>query len=118
MRLSPLDIKKQEFSRTIRRGYDPDEVHAFIDMLAGQWEDLLAEHEHLRVVGLMTLASPAADPEDVRPQFRRLRTLFETSSSLAPMSSLSMGMSGDFDVAIEEGATHVRLGTILFGRRP
>ncbi len=43
MRLSPLDIKKQEFSRTIRRGYDPDEVHAFIDMLASQWEDLLAE---------------------------------------------------------------------------
>ena len=43
MRLSPLDIKKQEFSRTIRRGYDPDEVQAFLDMLAGQWEDLLAE---------------------------------------------------------------------------
>ena len=80
----------------------------------------LAEHEHLRVVGLMTLAAPAADPEEVRPQFRRLRTLFETGSHgrFEPMTSLSMGMSGDFEVAIEEGATHIRLGTILFGRRP
>lgn len=43
MRISPLDIKKQEFSRTIRRGYDPEEVQAFLDMLASQWEDLLAD---------------------------------------------------------------------------
>ena len=42
MRLSPLDIKKQEFTRTLR-GYDPEEVQAFLDMLAGQWEALLAE---------------------------------------------------------------------------
>lgn len=43
MKLSPLDIKKQEFTRTLRRGYDPDEVQAFLDMLASQWEEMLAE---------------------------------------------------------------------------
>ena len=59
-----------------------------------------------------------ADPEDVRPQFRRLRALLEIGGQKPEMDSLSMGMSGDFEVAIEEGATHIRLGTALFGRRP
>ncbi len=95
-------------------GLGPDDV---LDMLEG-----LLAYEHLRVVGLMTLAAPVADPEAVRPQFRRLRQVFEQYDRPGyagePMHSLSMGMSGDFDVAIEEGATHVRLGTALFGPRP
>ncbi len=109
-RVLPCFVQVNVSDEASKFGLDPGE--------AAEMVRRLAEHEHLRVVGLMTLASPAADPEDVRPQFRRLRRLFETCSSLTPMSSLSMGMSGDFDVAIEEGATHVRLGTILFGRRP
>ncbi len=93
-------------------GLGPDDV---LDLLEG-----LVAYEHLRVVGLMTLAAPGADPEAVRPQFRRLRQVFEQVDRYAgePMHGLSMGMSGDFDVAIEEGATHVRLGTALFGPRP
>ncbi|OZC03045.1 YggS family pyridoxal phosphate-dependent enzyme [Rubricoccus marinus] len=75
--------------------------------------------ESLNVCGLMGMAEPAA-PEDldriVRPQFARLRHLAETGLwREAPL--LSMGMSGDFETAIEEGATHVRLGRVLFGAR-
>lgn len=73
----------------------------------------------LEIQGLMTLAPWTPDPEKVRPVFRRLRELkAECEQRLgAPLAHLSMGMSGDFEVAIEEGATLVRLGTALFGPR-
>jgi pyridoxal phosphate enzyme (YggS family) len=75
---------------------------------------------HLRREGLMLLPPYFSDPEGVRPFFRRLRALSEEArgrgSALGP--ELSMGMSHDFEVAIEEGATWVRLGTALFGERP
>ena len=76
----------------------------------------LEELEHLRIIGLMTLAAPARDPEEVRPQFRKMRALLEAYEGKG-LSSLSMGMSGDFEIAIEEGATHIRVGSALFGRR-
>ncbi len=76
---------------------------------------------YLRIKGLMTLASPTNDPEDVRPEFRRMRELRDRwntqHSTSKQLPWLSMGMSGDFDVAIEEGATHVRVGSALFGAR-
>ena len=67
----------------------------------------------------MTMAPWSPDPERARPVFRRLRELQAECGSIlgAPLSELSMGMSGDFEVAIEEGATLVRLGTALFGDR-
>ncbi|GBD23452.1 hypothetical protein HRbin29_01118 [bacterium HR29] len=64
----------------------------------------------IRLEGLMTVAPVADDPEDVRPVFRELRPLAQEFG----LTKLSMGMSGDFEVAIEEGATHVRLGRALF----
>jgi len=74
-----------------------------------------------RVVGLMTLPPIPEDPEDARPWFVRLRTLRDewlAAGVPAPMlEELSMGMSGDFEVAIQEGATMVRVGTAIFGRR-
>jgi pyridoxal phosphate enzyme (YggS family) len=74
-----------------------------------------------RVVGLMTLPPVPVTPEDARPWFRRLRDLrdgWQESGIPAEMlRELSMGMSGDFEVAIEEGATLVRVGTAIFGRR-
>lgn len=76
---------------------------------------------HLRLRGLMTMAPFADDPERARPHFRRLRELRdELLSHLSPRTShlaLSMGMSGDYEVAIEEGADLVRIGTALFGPR-
>ncbi len=76
--------------------------------------------EHLSVRGLMTVAPLVADPEAVRPVFRRLR---ELRCALAerwpehPWEHLSMGMSDDYEVAIEEGATMIRLGRAIFGPR-
>lgn len=74
---------------------------------------------HLRVEGLMTIPAYSDDPEASRPIFRRLRELRdELERSLGqPLPGLSMGMSGDFEVAVEEGATIVRIGTALFGAR-
>ena len=74
-----------------------------------------------RIVGLMTLPPIPDTPEDARPWFRRLRDLRDewlASGVPAPMlRELSMGMSGDFEVAIQEGATMVRVGTAIFGSR-
>jgi len=82
---------------------------------------LSAIHElrRLELRGLMTLAPWSPDPEKARPIFRQLRELkLDCEQKLgAPLPHLSMGMSGDFEVAIEEGATFVRLGTTLFGPR-
>ena len=96
--------------------------HGFFpeDLPAAAQEILRLEHLNLR--GLMTVAPVAADPESVRGVFRRLRDLRDACQRLAgdrtELSELSMGMSQDFAVAIEEGATIVRIGTALFGRRP
>ena len=80
----------------------------------------LATHAHLRLTGLMTVPRATDEPEQVRPAFARLRELRDdlcrTVSGLT-LPVLSMGMSADFEVAIEEGATLVRVGTALFGPR-
>ncbi len=88
-------------------------------------ESLLAELKEvnalprLEIHGLMTIAPWTPTPEKARPIFRRLRELkFECEGLLgAPLPHLSMGMTGDFEVAVEEGATLIRLGTALFGER-
>jgi len=82
----------------------------------------IARLPHLRVRGLMTLPPFFADPEEARPYFRELRHLANTITATdlpgVEMAELSMGMSGDYRVAIEEGATLVRIGTAIFGERP
>ena len=77
--------------------------------------DFLKSCGRLKLVGLMTLPPYFDDPESTRPFFIRLR---ELRDKLLPKDALSMGMSNDFEVAIEEGATHVRVGTAIFGKRP
>lgn len=88
-------------------------------------ERLLAELEQINALhkieihGLMTIAPYSVDAERVRPVFRKLRELKEQCEKIlgAPLPHLSMGMSGDFEVAIEEGATIVRIGSAFFGAR-
>jgi pyridoxal phosphate enzyme (YggS family) len=78
--------------------------------------------EHLRVRGLMTVPPYTEDPEGARPYFRKLRELCDAIAArklpAIAMDVLSMGMSHDFEVAIEEGSTCVRVGTAIFGARP
>jgi pyridoxal phosphate enzyme (YggS family) len=81
----------------------------------------LAEYRNIDVAGLMTIGPFLPDPEGSRPMFRGLRELREEARKLGQpnvsMRYLSMGMTGDFEVAVEEGATHVRIGTAIFGSR-
>jgi pyridoxal phosphate enzyme (YggS family) len=82
--------------------------------------EAIAELPGLRIQGLMTMAPWTADAESVRPIFRQLsalRDFLRGRFSALDWPHLSMGMSGDFEVAIEEGATMIRLGTVLFGER-
>jgi pyridoxal phosphate enzyme (YggS family) len=92
-----------------------------------RWDSLLPELEkvlalpHLEVRGLMTIAPFLPDPEESRPFFRRLRKLRQYLAAQFPhvdWSELSMGMSADFTVAVEEGATIVRIGQAILGPRP
>jgi PLP dependent protein len=88
-------------------------------------DQLLADLERinalprLEIQGLMTVPPWTLDPEKVRPVFRQMRELKDRCEQIlgAPLPHLSMGMTGDFEVAIEEGATMVRVGTALFGER-
>jgi hypothetical protein len=73
--------------------------------------------QRLRVRGLMTMPPPVDDPEKVRPIFRRLRELRDAHGGAERLPELSMGMTQDFEVAIEEGATIVRIGSAIFGPR-
>lgn len=76
--------------------------------------------KRIEIHGLMTIAPWTKEPEKVRPVFRRLRELKDQCEQIlgAGLPHLSMGMSGDFDVAIEEGSSIIRIGTALFGLRP
>ncbi len=81
----------------------------------------LADMENIRISGLMTIGPFLPDPEGSRPMFRQLRLLKDEISRLqqpnVSMKHLSMGMTGDFEVAIDEGATIIRIGTAIFGSR-
>lgn len=95
-------------------GLAPEEVLGFVKELPN--------FPRLKVRGLMTLALFSSDPERVRPCFVRMRELREKLRQEAPdglsFEELSMGMSGDFELAVEEGATLVRVGQSIFGARP
>jgi pyridoxal phosphate enzyme (YggS family) len=94
-------------------GISPDATVSFVRSLT----DLM----HVRVAGLMTIGPFLPDPEGSRPMFRTLRRLRDQVRDLGQanvtMEHLSMGMTGDFEVAIEEGATLIRIGTAIFGSR-
>lgn len=100
-------------------GNDPNKTSASPADLPGMIE-MLERTPHLHCEGLMTVPPYSEDAEDSRPHFRRLHELqrgIPPSAHFQPMH-LSMGMSGDFEVAIEEGATMIRIGSALLGERP
>ena len=88
-----------------KSGFVPDAVAAALDAIAGM--------AHLKVRGLMAIPPIVERAEDSRPSFKALRALAQRHG----LGELSMGMSGDFEVAVEEGATMVRVGTAIFGPR-
>lgn len=96
-----------------KSGMKPEEVIPAL-------EHILDNCPRITVEGLMTMAPFSENPEDARPYFRKLRELRDECESKLEIGlpRLSMGMSGDYEVAVEEGATWVRLGTVLFGERP
>ncbi|MCW5964117.1 MAG: YggS family pyridoxal phosphate-dependent enzyme [Bryobacterales bacterium] len=88
-----------------KQGCAPEDLAALVDSIRAM--------PGLSLQGLMTMAPFFDDPEQSRPYFARLRAM----ASAHHLPALSMGMSNDFEVAVEEGATHIRLGTVLFGKR-
>jgi len=97
-----------------KSGVAPEDARGLI-------EQILEECEHICIKGLMHMAPLAEDPEHVRHYFTEVKALYDELSHIKhprlDFSVLSMGMSGDFGVAIEEGASAVRIGTALFGNR-
>jgi pyridoxal phosphate enzyme (YggS family) len=83
--------------------------------------EMAAPLEHVRILGLMAIPPICSDPEENRPYFAKMRQLFVDNAGKkydnSLMKCLSMGMSSDFETAITEGATMVRVGTAIFGRR-
>jgi PLP dependent protein len=108
---TPILIEVNVAGESSKFGYPPEKVLAELKEI-----NVLPKIE---VQGLMTVAPFAQDPEKVRPVFRRLRELKSQCEELlgAPLPHLSMGMSGDFEVAVEEGATMIRIGSALLGPR-
>ena len=94
-----------------KSGCAPEDIDALADAVAAQ--------ARLRLRGLMAIPAPFPDEAPRRAAFRRMRALFDALAARHPgIDTLSMGMSGDFELAIAEGATMVRVGTALFGARP
>jgi pyridoxal phosphate enzyme (YggS family) len=99
-----IEVKLSE--EESKAGSTPDALPALVSIIRGC--------PNLRLTGLMTMPPWSDDPEHTRPYFRRLAALARAHA----LPKLSMGMSHDFEAAIEEGATHIRVGTALFGPRP
>ena len=116
------DEESRDLSVLIQVDLGHEETKSGIDETElPQLIEALSELKHLRLAGLMTLPPFFDDPEEARPFFRRLRELRDDLAARGAFGDqkgeLSMGMTNDFEVAIEEGATMVRVGTAIFGNR-
>lgn len=107
--LIELNIAKEES----KFGIDDENVYEFVKELE--------QFENIRVMGLMTVAPNSENPEDIRWVFKKMKEIFENIKSMdlknTDMKYLSMGMTNDFEIAIEEGSNIVRIGTAIFGAR-
>ena len=109
----PVLIEINSGEESSKTGVRPAEVDALVQRVSGL--------EHIRVQGVMTMGPRFGDPEEARPYFRLTREVFERLKDAqipnVEMRYLSMGMSNTYEIAIEEGANIVRIGTSLFGER-
>ncbi|MFZ9003858.1 MAG: YggS family pyridoxal phosphate-dependent enzyme [Robiginitalea sp.] len=97
---------------TTKFGFDRDELRNLFE------DEALSQLQHVRIRGLMGMATFTEDMEQVRSEFRNLKSLYdEFSNSREGMDILSMGMSGDYTIAVEEGSTMIRIGSSIFGLR-
>jgi len=107
----PCFIQVNVSGEDSKHGLEPEDVADFIDQLK--------QYDKVKIVGLMTMAPHVEDENEVRKIFKQLATLRDDIKakqlSHAPCDYLSMGMSNDYEIAIEEGATHIRIGSILVG---
>ncbi len=114
-RVVPVLVQVNVSGEASKSGAAPDAAHDLMALVGGC--------AYLRLTGVMGIAAPAADRAEteriVRPAFRRLRTLFDAYAGAGrdSLAVVSMGMSGDYEVAVEEGSTLVRVGSALFGAR-
>ena len=92
-------------------GFDGDELRNLFK------DEALSHLGHVRIRGLMGMATFTEDMEQVRSEFRSLKSLYDEFSAREGMDILSMGMSGDYTIAVEEGSTMVRIGSSIFGLR-
>jgi hypothetical protein len=108
----PCFIQVNVSGEDSKHGLAPEQLIPFAEQIRGM--------KYVQPVGLMTMAPLTDEPETTRPVFRGLRQLLDELNRRAvldrPLTELSMGMSGDFEIAVEEGATWVRLGTVLVGK--
>lgn len=107
----PCLIQVNSSGETSKFGLKPDDVESFVSGL---------KTKAIRIQGLMTIGPNTEDPEKIRASFRLMRELREALKKKFPAhnwETLSMGMSGDYTIAIEEGATLIRVGTAVFGER-
>ena len=112
-KVMPVLIEINSGREAQKSGVMPDDAEGLIREIAGL--------RHVRITGLMTMGPRFGDPEDSRPYFVHTRKLFERIRGLqianVEMKHLSMGMTNSFPVALQEGATMVRIGTKIFGER-
>lgn len=101
----PILVQVNIARETQKHGADPDELEELVRLIAAM--------EHIRVHGLMCMVPFHGDP---RPYFRKMRRTFDSMKDTYGMDTLSMGMSGDYQVAVEEGSTMVRIGSAIFNR--
>ena len=109
-RVLPVLLEVKLSPELTKHGLAPEDLPALLEAVASM--------PNLRATGLMIVPPLEGDAEAARPYFRRLRELRDVHAARYPtLTELSMGMSGDFAVAVEEGSTTVRVGTAIFGRR-
>lgn len=115
-RIIPCLLQLHVANEETKSGFSPNEARAFLD--SGNWK----QYTNVQLAGVMGMATYTDDNEQVRSEFKMIKSIFDELknkhfASDDAFKEVSMGMSGDYPIAIEEGATIIRVGTLIFGSR-